>query len=123
MKFKIDENLSVEVAHLLRTAQYNAFTVPEQHLGGKPDSDIARICQQEERCLITLDQDFADIRTYPPEEYSGLIVLRLNRLDKYYVLNVITKLIKTLGNEPLKGHLWIVEEDRIRIRGSANFPG
>jgi predicted nuclease of predicted toxin-antitoxin system len=123
MKFKIDENLSIEVAQLLREAQYHAVTVLEQNLGGKPDSDIARICQGEERCLITLDRDFADIRTYPPEEYSGLIILRLNRLDKYYVLNVITKLIKTLGKEPLKGYLWIVEEDRIRIRGRSNFPG
>lgn len=37
MKFKIDENLPVEVAELLRQAEHDAVTVLEQHLGGKAD--------------------------------------------------------------------------------------
>jgi len=118
MKFKIDENLSIEVAELLREAQYDAVTVIEQQLRGRADPDIAAICQQETRCLVTLDKNFADIRTYPPAQYAGLIVLRLNQQDKLYVLNVIRELIKLLTKEPLEEHLWIVEEGRIRIRGN-----
>ena len=35
MKFKIDENLPIEVAQLLNQAGYDAMTVYEQNLGGE----------------------------------------------------------------------------------------
>jgi predicted nuclease of predicted toxin-antitoxin system len=117
MEFKVDENLPVEVADLLRQAGYDAVTVLEQHLGGSPDPDIASVCQEEGRVLITLDTDFADIRVYPPAQFPGLIVLRLHRQDKPYVLEVVDHLIPTLSSEPLEHLLWIVEETRLRIRG------
>jgi len=117
MRFKIDENLPVEVAELLRQAGYEANTVLEQHLGGKADADIAAVCQQEHRALITLDTDFADIRAYPPEDYAGFVVLRLVQQDKPYVLGIIANLLSAFSSETLEGRLWIVEEGRIRIRG------
>ncbi len=117
MKFKIDENLPIELSELLQRAGYEAMTVPEQHLGGRPDTDIASVCQKEGRILVTLDTDFADIRRYPPQEFSGLIVLRLIRQDKPHVLEVFEHLIKLFSKEPLDHHLWMVEEKRVRIRG------
>ena len=74
MKFKIDENLPVEIAALLRDAGYEATSIVDQGLGGSADPDIAAVCRHEDRVLVTLDMDFADIRTY---QHSGLIVLRL----------------------------------------------
>ena len=117
MKFKIDENLPVEVAGSLRQAGYDAATVSEQHLEGSPDSDIASVCQQERRALITLDTDFADIRAYPPEKFPELIVLRLRWQDKPHVLEILDHLIPVLSSEPLEHLLWIVDETHIRIRG------
>ena len=116
MKFKIDENLPVEVAELFRQAGYNAMTVLEENLSGAADAILAGICQKELRVLITLDTDFADIRTYPPKEFSGLIVLRLKHQDKNSILEIINRLIRILPIEPIKSQMWIVEEDRIRIR-------
>lgn len=77
MRFKIDENMPLEAADLLRTAGHDASSVHEQALGGRPDGAIASTCRLEARVLITLDADFSDIRTYPPADYPGLIVLRL----------------------------------------------
>ena len=116
MKFKIDENLPVEVADLLRRSDHDAATVLEEELGGSADFDIALICRQESRALITLDADFADIRTYPPSQYHGLVVLRVRRQSKLSVMGTLQRLIPLLSSEPLDRHLWIVEADRIRIR-------
>jgi predicted nuclease of predicted toxin-antitoxin system len=116
MAFKVDENLPVEIADLLRQAGYDAVTVSEQHLEGSTDSAIASVCQEEGRALVTLDTDFADIRAYPPAQFPGLIVLRLHRQDKPHVLEVIERLIPLLSSEPLEHLLWIVEETRVRIR-------
>lgn len=82
MKFKIDENMPLEVAELLRNAGHDSATVAEQNLSGTSDTSLATICLKEERILVTLDNDFADIRTYPPNKFPGIIVLRLNRQDK-----------------------------------------
>ena len=53
MKFKIDENLPVELANLLEEAGYDAMTVKQQKLSGEKDPIIFDICQQEGRVLVT----------------------------------------------------------------------
>ena len=117
MKFKVDENLPVEVADLFRKAGYDAATIHDQNLIGETDDNIATVCQSEKRAIVTLDTDFADIRSYPPDNYFGIIVMRLKQQDKPYVLNIVNRWIKALPEEPLEGHLWIVDERQIRIRG------
>jgi len=112
---KIDENLPVDIADLLKKAGYMATTVHEQGISGYSDSDIAALCKKERYILVTLDNDFTDIRTYPPERYPGIIVLRLKRQDKPFVLEICKGMIKAFLTETIEGRLWIVEEERIRI--------
>ena len=116
MNFKVDENLPVEVAGLLRGAGHDAATVLEQNLGGAADNQLALICHQEKRAIVTLDLDFADIRTYPPEQYSGIVVLRLKQQDKPHVVQIMRKFLQAIETEALVGKLWIIDEERIRIR-------
>lgn len=106
----------MEIAELLRDAGHDALTVDEQALTGSPDVDLAQICKSEERILITLDTDFADLRRYPPEKSPGLLVLRLGKQGKRHVLSVFRRILQVLSEESIKGHLWIVDETRIRIR-------
>jgi predicted nuclease of predicted toxin-antitoxin system len=115
LKFKVDENLPVEVAALLLEAGYDALTVPQQRLGGQPDPNIAAVCRQERRSLVTLDLDFSDIRTYPPADYAGIVVLRLGRLDKNRILESVRRCLPLLSQEPLEGKLWIADEMSIRM--------
>jgi len=117
MRFKVDENLPIEVAQLLREAGHDVYSVHEQGLVGAKDQVLAEVCQSENRALVTLDTHFADIRTYPPENYSGLIVLRLARQDKPHVLEVMRRALKLFSSEAVEGKLWIVDEKRVRVRG------
>jgi len=116
MKFKVDENLPVEVAALLRQAGFDASTVLEQTLGGEADSTIAAICRIERRIIVTLDVDFADIRTYPPAHYAGILVLRIKQQDKPFLLKLFPRILHQLRQESIVGKLWIVDEQRIRVR-------
>ena len=117
MRFKLDENLPVEAALRLREAGHDAVTVLDQEMGGEPDPNVASVCREEERALVPLDTDFADIRTYPPDEHPGLVVLRLKRQDKAHVLGVMGRMLPLFASEPLAGKLWIVDEERVRVRG------
>ena len=113
MKFKIDENLPADIAVLLQEAGYDAMTLLDQKLGGHADPRIASACRTEDRALITLDMDFADIRSYPPNQYPGVVVLRLRRQDKPHVMATVAGLIPLFSAEVLERRLWIVEEDKL----------
>ncbi|MBN1852524.1 MAG: DUF5615 family PIN-like protein [Pirellulales bacterium] len=115
--FKLDENLPVEATELFQAAGHDALSVLDQALGGHPDDILAAICQQEQRAIVTFDLDFSNIRTYPPEEYFGIVVLRLEHQEKSHVLEILGQLILKLYDEPLAGKLWIVGETSVRIRG------
>jgi predicted nuclease of predicted toxin-antitoxin system len=115
--FKVDENLPVEAAKLLCGEGHDSLTIGEQQMAGEPDANVAAICRQEKRVLVTLDLGFADIRAYPPSDHAGIIVLRLSRLDKAHILSFLKRLLPVLEQEPLSGKLWIVEETSVRVRG------
>jgi predicted nuclease of predicted toxin-antitoxin system len=118
MRFKVDENLHPDVAEFLRQHGHEALTVHDQGLRGHADADIARVCRDESRALVTVDLDFTDIRVYPPQDYAGIVVLRLNDLSRPSTLRVLARVVSLFDTEPLIGRLWIVDESRIRIRGS-----
>ena len=120
MQFKIDENLHSDAADLLRKHGHDALTVQEEGLRGGIDSDIADVCRQEDRAIITLDLDFPDIRDYPPENYHGIIVLRLNDQSRAAVLNVVARIIPVFDSESPVRRLWIDDEYQIRIRGESS---
>lgn len=117
LNFKIDENLPIEIVDSLRRANYDALTVEEQGLKGTPDYNIAEVCKKEGRIIVTLDIDFSDVRTYPPDEYPGIIVLRVKRQSRRHIINIFNRTIPFFNTEPIKHCLWIVEENRLRIRG------
>ncbi len=116
MKFKVDENLPVEVAEFLRTRGFDAQTVYDENLIGAEDASIFMVCQSEERIILTMDLDFADLQRYPPVDTAGIVVLRLNQQRRDYILAFMPRLIRLLETEHVAGSLCIVDEIRTRIR-------
>ena len=117
MLFKIDENLPIEIAEILINGGHDAKTINEQRLQGVKDPVLIDACKSENRVLVTIDTDFSDIRTYPPHEFSGIIVLKVGSQSKQHIMNVFYHILSFIDREPLNQHLWIVEETKIRIRG------
>jgi predicted nuclease of predicted toxin-antitoxin system len=119
VKFKLDENLPSDVGGLLRAEGHDAHSVLDENLRGAADPSIAKVCQDEARILVTLDLDFAHIRNYPPQDYHGIIVLRLARQDTDTALAIIPRVLALLLTEPIAQRLWIVDDTRTRIRGGS----
>lgn len=117
MKFKIDENLPIDFVNILRKDGHKAKTVAEQNLQGKEDSVIIEKCSEEGYILVSLDLGLSDIRAYPPNEYSGLLIFRALLQDKNHLIDMLRNIMPKFKEEPIDGKLWIVEETRIRIRG------
>ena len=116
VRFKLDENLPAEMAVLFNGAGHDAVTVLDEHLGGASDLALATVCVQERRAIVTLDSDFADIRTYRPGAYPGIVAFRPNNQERDHLLEIGTRFLHRLSTGSLDGQLWIVEESRIRVR-------
>ena len=122
MKFKVDHNLPVELAALLHESGHEAATAVAQGLADAGDDALAAHCRAEERCLVTLDLGFGNIRLYPPQQYSGIIVLRARRHDKLSVLAMGRSIVDLMNSESVLSKLWIVEPDRIRVHSGDTSP-
>jgi predicted nuclease of predicted toxin-antitoxin system len=101
---------------LLNDAGHDAISVADQCLVGHPDYEIEQICRVEQRIIVMLDLDFADIRSYPPADYCGIVVLRSRSQAITELRRLVNRVIKALDSRPIHGKLWIVDEHRIRIR-------
>ena len=117
MRFKVDENLHSEVATALTDRGHDAATVHLQRMTGADDRILADHCRLEGRALVTLDLDFADIRSYPPAETPGIIVFRLRDQSRPRVRRLLSRVLDLLDHQPLAAKLWIVSERGVRVRG------
>ena len=113
--FKLDENMPTQAVAELRNAGHDVRTVLEEGLGGAADSTVSAACTTEDRILVTLDLDFADIRRPGLAESPGVLVLRLARQDAGSVCAGLHAALPDLERESLRGSVWILEPHRVRV--------
>lgn len=117
LRFKLDENLPRRVEPALRDLGHDVETALSERLGGADDPVVLAACVAEGRILITLDLDFSDIRTYLPGSHRGIWVLRPADQSFHTVLGLVLAGVRLAAVEQPAGQLWIIDEQRIRIRG------
>lgn len=119
MKWKLDENFGSRTAHLFLRVGHDTETVLQEQLGGSSDETLYAHCIREDRCLLTLDMDFADILRFPPHRTPGMAVLRVPRNPSLRLLEALVAVLRFVATEPIRGRLWIVEPGRVRVREDA----
>jgi predicted nuclease of predicted toxin-antitoxin system len=116
MKFKLDENFGTRTQHIFQRAGHDVETVRQESLQGSPDEIIYTACCDEQRCLVTLDLDFANVTRFPPQKTSGIVVIRVSRNPSLTLLeNLVREFLRALEQQEFKKQLWIVEIGRIRV--------
>jgi predicted nuclease of predicted toxin-antitoxin system len=116
MRFKLDENVPLQAVDVFEDAGHDVETVFSENMVGESDPNIAEVVRDENRVLVTLDTDFGDIRTYPPEEYPGFLVLRPRQSDLDSVVSLLEETLPLVEQQFEPESLWIVEEEQIRVR-------
>ena len=114
-RFKLDENLPRDAEAFLRKTGHDVHAVLDEGLGGSPDPRVLAAAVAEDRILVTFDLDFADIRAYPPQNHTGIWVLRPHTQSINDTLASLKGAAVALETEPANGRLWIVEPGRVRI--------
>jgi predicted nuclease of predicted toxin-antitoxin system len=94
--FKLDENLPREACEPLRARGWDAVTVLDQGMAAARDNELFEVCSREGRVLITLDQDFADIRAYATGKHAGIVILRTPDQGKHAVIRIMHRVADAL---------------------------
>ncbi len=112
LKLLCDENVPRAVDGLLRTAGHDVARVSS----GVADADVARLAQEGKHILITFDSDFSNILRYPPQEYFGIIRLRI---EPPFIDDIMRALGRVFGQfqaqEDFRGILVIAEPHTFRV--------
>jgi predicted nuclease of predicted toxin-antitoxin system len=66
MRLKLDENLSRHLKPALAELGHDVLTAADEGLLSRPDTEVAATSLKEGRMLLTLDIEFADLRSTRP---------------------------------------------------------
>lgn len=116
VKIKLDENLSRHLKTPLSQIGLDTSTALEEGLLGKTDVDVGAAAKQEDRIVLTLDLDFADLRRFPPGSHPGIVLFRPRSMGPLAVNEFVMKFIQQTELARLAKCLVIVEPHRIRVR-------
>lgn len=119
LRFFADHCIPGFVIRVLRDAGHEVLRLKDFISPDSPDSFVLSKAQEFDSILLSLDRDFADIVTYPPAKYKGIIALQV-RNHPEIVPQLMERFKNYLSAYPdvnhYKGKLFLVEVHRIRVR-------
>jgi hypothetical protein len=71
LRLKLDENLSRHLKPPLIELGHDFLTAADENLLSRSGTEIAHAARHEQRMILTLDIEFADLRKYPPVSHPG----------------------------------------------------
>jgi predicted nuclease of predicted toxin-antitoxin system len=120
VRFFSDQCVPSEITDALKQKGYAVTLLRETLPINSPDPVVIGKAQQLGAVLLSLNGDFADITTYPPSSYGGIVSIQLNNHPEV-IAYLMAGLLGFLSDHPeqtfYRGKLLLVEPHRIRIRG------
>jgi len=102
LKLLCDEDVPKKVVDSLLKEGFDVKRVPF----GASDKKVAELAKLEGRVLITFDRHFTNPFLFPPEEYSGIIFIRIRPPLIKTVLSALLNLFRSLKPSEFKGKLF-----------------
>ena len=122
MRLKLDENLSRHLKPLLTRFGHDVVTAADENLLSCSDTEIAAAALREERMLLTLDVEFADLRKYSPGSHPGIILFRPPSFGPLSVNKFIADFVNSADLSRLTSCVAIVDPVNVRIRSPEKRP-
>jgi predicted nuclease of predicted toxin-antitoxin system len=115
MKIKLDENLPLGLAALLKESGHDVHSAQQEGLSGRPDREIWETAQKESRFLITQDLDFSDFRKFAPGAHSGILLVRLHSPSRRNLTERIGELLQQENVSDFFGCFVVATERKVRV--------
>jgi predicted nuclease of predicted toxin-antitoxin system len=119
LRFFADHCVPNSAVAALRDAGHEVLVMKEHIAPDSDDPAVLAKAQELNAVLISLNGDFADIVTYPPSNFLGIIALQVKDHPEV-IPALMQRLLKYITSRPsmtdYRSRLFVVEAHRIRIR-------
>jgi len=119
LPFFADHCVSNAIMQTLHDAGHDVLRLRDQLPIESPDPVVMAKAQELDALLLSLNGDFADIVSYPPANYQGIIALQV-RNHPEIIPPLMARLRDYLSlhsdRQYYRGKLLVVEVHRIRVR-------
>ena len=115
MKIKLDENLPVRLADLLRNLGHDVHTLHDEKLQGCSDAELWEAVQIDGRFLITQDIDFSDSRKFVPGTHHGILIVRVHTPNRRVLSERIEELFQRENAGGWERCLVVATDRKIRV--------
>ena len=119
VRFFGDQCVPEEITDTLRRHGHHVTLLREVLPIRSPDTVVIAKAQELGAILLSLNGDFADIVSYPPDRYLGIIGVQLHNRPEI-IPQLMARLLSFLDAHPQQefyhGRLFLVEVYRVRIR-------
>jgi predicted nuclease of predicted toxin-antitoxin system len=116
MKFLGDMGISPRTIALLRDHGYDSIHLIEQNLERMTDPNILEKARQEERILLTVDLDFAQLLAISGESLPSVILFRLGNVSREVVNRHLFAILDEYATELTNGVIISVNDVSVRLR-------
>ena len=86
LRFFADHCISNFIIQALRDAGYEVFWLRNHIRQDSADQVVISKAQELDSILVSLNGDFADIVSYPPANYKGIIALQVRNHQQSFLL-------------------------------------
>ena len=119
LRFFSDQCVPAEITDALRQHGHQVTLLREVLPIRAPDPVVIAKAQELGAILLSLSGDFADIVSYPPARYLGIVGIQLHNHPEI-IPQLMERLLPFLDAHPQQefyhGRLFLVEVHRVRIR-------
>jgi len=119
LRFFSDQCVPAEITDTLRRNGHQVILLREVLPIRSVDPVVIAKAQELGSILLSLNGDFADIVTYPPTSYLGIVAIRLHNHPEI-IPQLMERLMAFLNGHSVQefyyGKLLLVEVHRVRIR-------
>jgi len=116
MKFLADMGISLRTVLSLRSSGYDVVHLRDEDLQRLPDNEILIKARTEERILLTVDLDFAQLLAVSGDNLPSVILFRLGN-ENYDVINErLTQVLNECQEDLEVGAIISVSNESFRVR-------
>ena len=119
MKFFADHCVSNSMITALREAGHEVLRLRDHIPVESEDEAVIAKAGEISAVLLSLNGDFADIVSFPPRDFHGIVSIQLRNRPQIAGA-LMSRLLHYLAQHPstehYRGRLFLIEVDRIRVR-------
>ena len=116
MRILTDHCVFGKTVKLLRQDGHEVITLQELNKNDVEDEEVLELAFTLNAILVTNDKEFGNIMKYLPQQYKGIIVLKITLKNQVKSHEILLNMLRKYGHAQLDKRMVVIDNKTYRIR-------